>query len=169
MQLKSPSKAGSATPPCQLHLSVSFYLMHNLMWLPAYLHVTKAFRAAPGVPRVKSQVIAKLIQLPADREGGGTPLPWLPGLCTPGPSLAPRSQGRAGWLPRQQGRGGVAAPFHACSRWDMTPAQRSQRAVPHTTAVRVDQQLMSWREQITETGRKQLAWHNCESTKNKHW
>lgn len=105
MQLKSPSKAGSAAWPCHLCLGVSFYFMNNLMWLLAYLHVTEACCGSPHVPRVKSQVMAKLIQ----------PLLQLPGLCTPSPSLFPGSQGGAGQLPLgqgwQQGRGGSKSPF----------------------------------------------------------
>jgi len=119
MQLKSPSKAGSAAQHCHLHLRVSFYFMHNLMRLLAYQHVAKAYCAAPGIPRVKSQVTAKLLQPPADQErDASAPAPW----AVDSPSLPVPQEPRTGrtapsWAGVAAGqRGGVTAPFHTCSR-----------------------------------------------------
>lgn len=136
MQLKSHSKAGSATRPCQLHLGVSFYLMHNLMWLLAYLHVTKAFCEAPGIPSIKSWVMAKLIQLPADGEGDTSAMaalavhsrsllvPQEPRKGRMAPSSAGERRSNSSFPRLQQVRHETStvvtescAPYHSCPCW----------------------------------------------------
>lgn len=108
--------------------------------------------------------MAKLIQPPTDGERDDfAPASWALHFLGAVEGQESSLAGRAG-----SSEGGVTALAHTCSRWGVRPAV-SPRAVPCTTAVHVDHQLMSWREQIAETCGKQLAWHGCEHIEHKHW